>query len=183
MKLRQILVAMVPPALAGGLFAWLWITRTFVIMEESPDMPNVKLYPGESPYAGAIARAESDAGVPTRLLASLLYQESRYRPDIISGEKRSSVGAMGIAQFMPATAREWLGMPEAALDPYKAIPGAARYLAWCKKYTGGEWRDAVMAYNWGPGAVKAWIANGRPALKVPLETRKYAVSVYDTLFA
>lgn len=181
--MRRYLPAIVPSAIAGGLFAWLWINRTFVFLEESPEMPNVKLYPREAPYAATIARAESDAGVPSRLLASLLYQESHYRPDIISGAVRSSKKAMGIAQFMPDTAREWLGMPEAALDPYKAIPAAGRYLAWCKKYTGGTWRDAVMAYNWGPGAVKTWIANGRPALKVPLETRKYAVSVYDTIYA
>ncbi|MFX7816610.1 transglycosylase SLT domain-containing protein, partial [Acinetobacter baumannii] len=68
-------------------------------------------------------------GVPVSVLAWLLWKESRYRQDIINGTVRSSAGALGIAQFMPATARDELGSEAAALAPAQAIPGAARYLA------------------------------------------------------
>jgi len=30
----------------------------------------------------------------------------------------------------------------------------------------GNWRDAVMAYNWGPGSLDLWIKTGRPADKL-----------------
>jgi hypothetical protein len=37
----------------------------------------------------------------------------------------------------------------------------------------GNWPDALAGYNWGPGAVDAWIAAGRPEDKLPLETARY----------
>jgi hypothetical protein len=36
-----------------------------------------------------------------------------------------------------------------------------------------DWPDAVAAYNWGPGNMDAWIAGGRPALRLPLEVARY----------
>jgi len=45
-------------------------------------------------YASAIAEAERQNGIPQDLLARLLFQESHFLPNIISGEKRSPVGAM-----------------------------------------------------------------------------------------
>lgn len=134
------------------------------------------LYPGEAPYAEVIEAAESNHGIPRRLLAALLYQESRYRQDIIDGSTRSRVGAMGIAQFMPATAVEWLGSEAAALNPAVAIPGAARYLAWLSNRH-GSWRLAVAAYNYGTGNVSKKTED-----QWPEETRKYVASVYDSIY-
>jgi soluble lytic murein transglycosylase-like protein len=74
-------------------------------------------YPPE-PYNDWIAATEEHYGLPENLLARLLYQECRYREDIISGAVRSPAGALGIAQFMPATARD-LGIDP--LDPSQAI--------------------------------------------------------------
>jgi hypothetical protein len=37
----------------------------------------------------------------------------------------------------------------------------------------GNWPDAVAAYNWGPGNMDAWIAEGRPAPGLPLEVERY----------
>jgi len=133
-------------------------------------------YPGEAPYGELIDAAEARHGLPARLLAALLYQESRYRQDIITGRTRSRVGALGIAQFMPATAVEWLGSVDAALDPAKAIDGAARYLRWLQGRH-GSWRLAVAAYNWGTGNVQrkteaAW----------PEETRNYVAQVHDAIY-
>lgn len=37
----------------------------------------------------------------------------------------------------------------------------------------GDWPDAIAAYNWGPGNVDGWIAQGRPPDELPLETKHY----------
>ena len=128
---------------------------------------------GSAPYRAIIEQAGATHGVPPLLLAWLLWKESRYLPAVINGTKRSSVGALGIAQFMPATAREQLGSEAAALDPARAIPGAARYLAWL--YTRlGSWTAALAGYNWGIGNVQR-----KGLAAAPAETRDY----YSTILA
>lgn len=119
-----------------------------------------------------VSKSEQANGIPTGMLDRLLAQESRYRTDIITGAKKSSVGAMGIAQFMPATARQELGSEAAALDPAKAIPGAAKYLARLKIST-GSWKGAVAAYNWGVGNVTR-----KGIAAAPKETQDYIKAVY-----
>jgi soluble lytic murein transglycosylase-like protein len=108
---------------------------------------------GSEPYQNLIAAAAESNGVPVEILSWLLWKESRYNPVIIDGTKRSSAGAIGIAQFMPATARDELGSVDAALDPARAVPGAARYLAKLYRST-GSWLEALAAYNWGVGNVQ-----------------------------
>lgn len=115
-------------------------------------------------YRGAIAQAEQAGGIPDGMLARLLWQESRYRPEIIDGRKRSPVGALGIAQFMPATARE-MGIDP--LEPFQAIGAAGRYLSSLYRQT-GSWQEALAAYNWGIGNVKR-----KGLAAAPKETRNY----------
>lgn len=124
------------------------------------------------PYLAAIDQAEKKHGLPKNLLARLLYQESRYRADIISGKKRSPAGAIGIAQFMPATAAEMGINP---LDPWQSIDAAGRYLA--RLYGRfGNWPEALAAYNWGQGNVS------RKGLgKAPQETRNYFAQILGDL--
>lgn len=119
-------------------------------------------------YADLIAQAEDQNGLPRDLLARLLYQESRYRPDVINGTTASPVGALGIAQFMPATARE-LGIDP--LDPAQAIPAAARYLKRLYAQV-GTWSEALAAYNWGIGNVTR-----RGLDAAPTETRNYYTQI------
>lgn len=127
---------------------------------------------GSSPYRATIEAAADQYGVPPLVLAWLLWKESRYLPNVISGARRSRVGAMGIAQFMPATAAEELGSVEAALDPEKAIPGAARYLAKLYRSSGRSWTAALAAYNWGIGNVQR-----KGLAAAPAETRDYYASI------
>ena len=123
-------------------------------------------------YASAITDAENRWNLPTDLLARLLYQESHYRADIIAGEKRSPVGAMGIAQFMPDTAAQY-GLTDRT-DPFASIEAAAHYLHDLFNMF-NDWRSAVMAYNWGPGNVAKY--NRGEKTTVPIETSDYVAQI------
>lgn len=124
----------------------------------------LQLWRAPAKYSAMIAQAERTSGIPATMLERLLYQECHWREDIIAGRVRSAVGAMGIAQFMPATANEMNINP---LDPAQAVPAAARYLRKLfDKF--GNWTEALAAYNWGQGNVaRKGIANA------PRETRNY----------
>src|SRR4029077_12678562 len=71
----------------------------------------------------------------------------------------SGVGARGIMQLMPATARE-LGVTD-AFDPEQNIAAGVEYLAKLIKKYGGSEVHALAAYNWGAGNVDQAIAAGR----------------------
>lgn len=130
----------------------------------------------ERKFAPFIAVAEQKYGIPTGMLLRLIRQESHFRTDIISGTKVSPVGALGIAQFMPATAKEMNVNP---LDPIASIDAAARYLVKIKGWVGGDWTKAVAAYNWGAGNVnKAAKAYGNAWLaRAPAETQNYVRAI------
>lgn len=125
-----------------------------------------------TPYDDLINSSAEANGIPPNVLYKLLWQESRFRPDIITGKTRSPVGALGIAQFMPATAVQEMGSVEAALDPSRAIPAAARYLAKLRAQFGGDMSKAVAAYNWGQGNVKR-----KGLANAPKETVNYVLSI------
>lgn len=124
---------------------------------------------GSAPYRAIIEAAAEKHAVPVSILAWLLWKESRYKPGVIDGSIRSRVGAMGIAQFMPPTAREELGSEAAALVPEVAIPGAARYLAKLFR-SAGSWEAALAAYNWGIGNVQRKGLSAAPAETVDYYT-------------
>lgn len=121
-----------------------------------------------APYLQTITAAETKYDIPPMLLARLLYQESRFRPDIISGAVKSSAGAIGIAQFMPATAAD-LGVN--AYNPTDSIFAAAKYLRSLYNQV-GSWSLALAAYNWGIGNV---LRKGMSA--APLETQNYVAQI------
>ena len=73
---------------------------------------------------------------------------------------------------MPATAREWLGSEQNALNPSEAIDGAARYLKWIYNHVGMDWTKKVAAYNWGIGNVK-----NKGLSRAPSETKKYVKKI------
>lgn len=141
------------------------------IFSDALEALNMSGWPSNSePYQDSIATAAERHGVPVAILAWLLWKESRYNPAIINGSKRSRAGALGIAQFMPATAREELGSAEAALDPDTAINGAARYLSRLCDRLDGDWRLALAAYNWGIGNVQRKGIDAAPAETVDYYT-------------
>jgi hypothetical protein len=109
-----------------------------------------------------IEAASAQQGLPAAFLTRLIWQESSFRPHVVS-----SAGAQGIAQFMPGTAGE-RGLAD-PFDPEQAIPKAAQFLAELKLRF-GNLGLAAAAYNGGPARVAAWLA-GTGGL--PYETRNY----------
>lgn len=108
------------------------------------------------PDARAAARRH---GIPEDLFLRLIRQESGWNAAAVSNK-----GALGLAQLMPATARQ-LGVDPH--DPKQNLEGGARYLAQqYRKF--GSWRLALAAYNAGPGAVEQH--GGIPPYR---ETRNY----------
>ncbi|MGZ3319658.1 MAG: transglycosylase SLT domain-containing protein [Xanthobacteraceae bacterium] len=130
---------------------------------------------GSEPYQDTIQEAADDSGVPVSILAWLLWKESRYNPRIIDGTIKSRVGALGIAQFMPATAAD-LGVNP--LDPADAIPGAARYLANLYRST-GTWAQALASYDWGIGNVRRKGIDAAPAETVDYYTSILSKAGYE----
>lgn len=136
---------------------------------------NAETKVNEEKYLPYIRAAEAKYGIPSPLLQRLLYQESHFRTDIIDGSTQSAVGAVGIAQFMPSTAREYNIDPT---DPISSIDAAGHYLSVLYEMF-NSWSEAVMAYNWGPGNVRHWRASGVGARgqPVPKETLDYVVQI------
>lgn len=118
---------------------------------------------------GTLIEQEAKAnGIEPSLLAGLLQAESSWNP-----RARSRSGAMGIAQFMPDTARGvGLRNPD---DPREAIPAAARYLRQKIDDFGGDVRLGLRAYNQGTAGTQR-NPNGRTseAREYPDKVLRYA---------
>lgn len=96
-------------------------------------------------------------------LKAQIKQESNFNPTAVS-----KVGAIGLAQFMPPTWKEW-GKGENVFDPEANLDAQARYMKMLFKMF-GNMQHALYAYNWGMGNVKKWLANKK---KMPKETIQY----------
>lgn len=152
---------------------WLWLGIGGLFFLGGNTVINLKdASENEKKYAPLIAATEQKYGIPTGVLHKLIKAESAFRTDIITGKTRSSVGALGIAQFMPLTAIEELGSVQAALDPIKAIEGAGRYLKKIYAYVGNDWTKAVAGYNWGMGNAKKKVLAAAPQ-----ETKDYVKKI------
>ncbi len=111
---------------------------------------------------GMLETAAIKYGLPVGFFIRLIRQESNFDPKAIS-----RAGAIGIAQFMPGTAR-WRGLAD-PFDPTQALQESARWLSELRAAF-GNLGLAAAAYNAGPQRVKDWMA-GRGNL--PTETRAY----------
>jgi soluble lytic murein transglycosylase-like protein len=115
-------------------------------------------------FEAMLKQAATAANISPVLLSALVWQESRWNPQAVSPK-----GAMGLAQLMPATARD-LGVNPA--DPMQNLIGGARYLRSLLDQFNGDLEKALAAYNAGPGRVSR--AGGVPAIA---ETRNYVASI------
>jgi membrane-bound lytic murein transglycosylase D len=97
-----------------------------------------------------IARTLKQHGVPAEI-AALPHVESSFNL-----EAYSKVGAAGLWQFMPSTARRFMrvdGVVDERLDPYSATEAAANLMLYNYRLL-GTWPLAVTAYNHGPGGLR-----------------------------
>lgn len=97
-------------------------------------------------YAAEIAEASRTYGVEESIIRAIIHAESAYNPRALS-----RVGAQGLMQLMPATARRF-GVSN-AFDPGSNIKGGVQYLAWLLKRFNGDITLMAAGYNAGEGAV------------------------------
>ena len=141
--------------------------------EETPPAPS-PLPPKRKPIVersreeicDTLTRSAHLNNVPVPFFISLLFQESRFQPGVVS-----SAGAEGIAQFMPETSAE-VGLDN-PFDPLQAIPAAARLLRHLVQQF-GNFGLAAAAYNAGPKRIQDWLAKKG---KLPQETQGYVKTI------
>lgn len=80
-----------------------------------------------SPWDETIRKYAEEHGFDWRLLVAQIYQESRFNP-----QAQSWVGARGLMQIMPRTARQ-LGVAGDLTDPETSIEAGVRYMAWLRE--------------------------------------------------
>jgi soluble lytic murein transglycosylase len=133
--------------------------------------------------------------VETPILHAIARQESAFNPHAVSG-----VGARGLMQMMPATARETARRFSVTFDPrrltgdpvYSATLGGAHLIDLLRAWR-GSYVLTFAAYNAGSGNVRDWIeAYGDPREphvdvidwieRIPFsETRHYVQKIMENL--
>ncbi len=168
---------------------WNDIVKQYIVMYTTARRTTLGNILGRSQYYFPLIEAElTAAGLPQelRMLAAI---ESALVPGA-----RSRAGAVGLWQFMYATARQY-GLEittyvDQRNDPVASTRAACRYLAFLYR-TYGEWTLALAAYNCGPGNVNRALKRAGAGAKnfwdvynfLPTETRGYVPSFIAVSYA
>jgi soluble lytic murein transglycosylase len=150
------------------------------------------LYP--RPYDAQVHATATATGIDRHLLYGLLRQESLYQVDATS-----PVGALGLMQLMPASARtaaKRLGRPPPSAtdltNPAVNVPLGAEVLGQYLERFENQPMLALASYNAGPEAVARWLPSEKPVAadiwveNIPYnETRGYVQRVlwHSVVFA
>jgi soluble lytic murein transglycosylase len=136
-------------------------------------------------YSDEILRAKS--GLDLNLVLSLIRQESAF-----NREAKSRVGARGLMQLMPYTAKRFVKYKKTdeLYDPTLNVIAGTKYLKKLLKKFDGNIVLALSSYNAGPTKVARWMKNifssDDPILmieEIPYkETRLYVKLIYRNLF-
>ncbi|GCE19692.1 lytic transglycosylase domain-containing protein [Dictyobacter kobayashii] len=143
----------------NGLFQWTSVPRSSdvnLLSRSGSGNPAIDGFtdPMDATKAKYVALAREDAlkyGISPDLYVRQIQQESHFDPNAYS-----YVGAIGIAQFMPATAAEMGFDPS---DPVAALNGGAKFMGSLNDRFNGDYAKALAAYNAGPGAVDNAVNN------------------------
>ena len=165
--------------------SWGWHDRVIVTLGRSDHLDDLdKRFP--LLYREQIFREASSQGIDPAWVYGLIRQESAFMADV-----RSPVGALGLMQLMPATARQvarqfrWrVRIPGDVLRPETNLRLGIAYLGGRYRQFDGNAVLATAAYNAGPHRVNRWlpeqnhISTDRWIESIPFdETRKYVKRV------
>ena len=161
-------VTSIPPRGSGGAHVqtirYSFIERCFAC-DAAPSVDFGTLRLNRAAYSDEIARASRTYGVDESIVRAIIHAESAFNPRALS-----RVGAQGLMQLMPATARRF-GVAN-AFDAAQNIQGGVQYLAWLLKRYNGDLSRVAAGYNAGEGAVDRY--GGVPPYS---ETRLYVQRV------
>ncbi len=148
-------------AVIGGLVA--------ALMSQHPMTPTTQALPNQS-YVTLARQDAVNAGINPTWFVNQMQRESGFDPNAVS-----PAGAIGIAQFMSATAASMGIDPH---DPVASLKAAAQLDAANLAHYGSE-EKALAAYNAGSGTVDSAIARCGSAWKscLPQETQTYISTI------
>ena len=121
-----------------------------------------------------IRQAAQQHGVSEGLIKAVMHTESGFNINA-----RSPVGAQGLMQLMPATARRF--NVSNAYDPQQNIFGGARYLSWLLKRFNGNMQLAIAAYNAGEGNIDKY--GGIPPFRETQDYVRRVTSRFQNLYS
>ncbi|WEI23779.1 lytic transglycosylase domain-containing protein [Acinetobacter bereziniae] len=125
-------------------------------------------------FDSIIRQAAQTHGVSEGLIKAVMHTESGF-----NSNARSPVGAQGLMQLMPATARRF--NVSNSFDPQQNIFGGAKYLSWLLKRFNGNTTLALAAYNAGEGNVDKY--GGIPPFRETQDYVKRVTSRLNNLYA
>ncbi|ENV33574.1 lytic transglycosylase domain-containing protein [Acinetobacter gerneri] len=125
-------------------------------------------------FDSIIKQAATQHGISEGLIKAVMHTESGFNTNA-----RSPVGAQGLMQLMPATARRF--NVSNAYDPAQNIYGGAQYLSWLLKRFNGNTALALAAYNAGEGNVQKY--GGIPPFRETQDYVKRVTSRYNNLYS
>lgn len=130
-------------------------------------LPRVTFNKSFKEFDQIIASAAKKYQLDYALIKAVVSVESNFNPSALS-----SVGAKGLMQLMPATAKRF--NVKNSFDASQNIHGGSQYLSWLINKFGGNLTYALAAYNAGEGNVQKY--GGVPPFK---ETQMYVVKVLE----
>ena len=125
-------------------------------------------------FDSIIKQAASQHGISEGLIKAVMHTESGFNVNA-----RSPVGAKGLMQLMPATARRF--NVSNAFDPYQNIMGGAKYLSWLMKRFNGNTSLVLASYNAGEGNVAKY--GGIPPFRETQDYVRRVSSRFSNLYA
>jgi soluble lytic murein transglycosylase-like protein len=150
---------------AGFLFSPVFAPTVNANTLQAETIPDDIPLSGDCDLDWIIYRVGDRQGVDPRFIHAVIKQESRYNAKAVSG-----VGAQGLMQMMPATAKRF-GLKD-PFDPAANVEAGTKYLKFLLKRFNGDVSLALAGYNAGEGSVDKY--NGVPPYG---ETQNYVKKI------